>query len=101
METCSYGEVVIQPYSGTLNGKSISNGVYEVSVPNTLVVNQDNSVVRDAVLAQLTSDLGDLRNTFDHVILCLPAGTIGTWVAYGEWTEMCWQTVSRVDQKRA
>ena len=27
---------------------------------------------------------GDLPSQFDHVMLCLPPGTAGNWIAYGE-----------------
>ena len=46
------------------------------------VIGVDNSLVRDAAVAEGDSALGDMESQFDHVVLCLPPGTSGGWIAY-------------------
>jgi hypothetical protein len=84
-ETCSYGDTQMLPYTGeTPSGVSIQNGVVEVTISN--VVNEvANSGIRISVLSELSSylDIPNLANEFDHIMLCLPPGTSGSWIAYG------------------
>jgi hypothetical protein len=74
---CSYDKLRFAPTteSGT------TNGVYEVSITQT-VAGVDNTVVREAALTVLTQKFGDWTSKFDHVMLCLPPGTSGSWIAY-------------------
>jgi len=67
-------------FNPTTNSQA-TNGVYQVTISQTVTGIAD-STVRNAVTSQLTSDLGNLPSQFDHVMLCLPAGTSGSWIAY-------------------
>lgn len=83
-EKCSYGEMLMQPFIGTTStGKSIQNGVYQVTI-SAKVKGVQNTIVEDNVEAALTQQLGNLPNQFDHVMLCLPPGTMSGWIAYGK-----------------
>jgi hypothetical protein len=52
--------------------------VTTVTISNT-VIGTDNGVIRNAVTAALGSSF---TSQFDHVMLCLPPGTSGSWIAY-------------------
>ena len=79
---CSYGALQCNAASKTTStGVAVSNGVFEVSISNT-VSGVDNSVIRDAVVDAGTAALGSLSGQFDHVMLCLPPGTNGSWIGY-------------------
>jgi hypothetical protein len=87
--SCSYGETQMIPYAGsTPSGVSIQDGVVEVEITKS-VTGKSKDEIRTAVLAELTdylgiSDLNNADNGFDHVMLCLPPGTSGTWIASGK-----------------
>jgi hypothetical protein len=73
-EACSYDKLQINP----ANTNGVSNGVTTVTISNT-VIGTDNGVIRNAVTAALGSSF---TSQFDHVMLCLPPGTSGGWIAY-------------------
>jgi hypothetical protein len=78
-DRCSYGQLRFEPL--TTNPTIGPDGVYTVSLPNTIVTGSDNFVVSDAALAKATQDLGTSPNLLaDHVMICIPPGT-GTWLA--------------------
>ena len=77
-ETCSYGQVVIEPAS---DSDHITDGVVEVTIPDT-VSGASDSTIRNAAVNAATTLLGDLPSQFDHVMLCIPPGTSGGWIAY-------------------
>jgi hypothetical protein len=83
-DSCSFGQLVMQPYEGVTNyGESISNGVIEVPINMNVKGVNDNKVFSEA--ARVAADrLGYLPSQFDHVMLCLPPGTNGAWLAYGK-----------------
>jgi hypothetical protein len=82
--TCSYGELNMVPYVGTTTtGVSIAEGTYEARI-NLNVRNMDEAVVREEAIRVLTTQLGNLASQFDHVMICLPAGTSGSWIGYGK-----------------
>jgi hypothetical protein len=84
-ESCSYGEIQMLPYNGmTPSGISIQDGVVEVEISDA-VTGGFNRGIETAVLSELSTHLGisDLAAEFDHVMLCLPPGTSGNWIAYG------------------
>jgi hypothetical protein len=56
-------------------------GVHEVTITNT-VSGAADSTIRDAVVAAGNAALGNMESQFDHVMLCLPPGTSGGWIAY-------------------
>jgi hypothetical protein len=73
-EACSYNKLQINP----ANTNDISNGVTTATISN-IVSGTDNGVIRNAVTAALGSSF---TSQFDHVMLCLPPGTSGSWIAY-------------------
>lgn len=82
---CSYDKLTFNP---TPYNKA-TNGVYTVSI-NESVANQKFTDVRNTVLNQLRADFvnNDLNSMFDHVMLCMPPGTVSNsgspnWAAYG------------------
>ena len=84
-ENCSYGETQTLPYNGvTPSGVAIQDGVIEVQISN-IVTAQANGGIRTAVLSELSAllNISNLAAEFDHVMLCLPPGTTGSWIAYG------------------
>ena len=85
LNSCSYGETQAIPYNGvTPSGVTIQNGVTEIGV-DTVVTGTLANVVHNTILRNLRVALGipNLSSVFDHVMLCLPPGTLGTWIAYG------------------
>ena len=77
----------MNPFSNqTTSGYVVDNGVVEVQI-STLVTGQSDTIVKNAATAALSALLGisDLATAFDHVMLCLPPGTTGGWIAYGEY----------------
>jgi hypothetical protein len=77
---CSDGKLQFQPLTtNTLVG---TDGVYTVNLPTTIVSGASDSTIRDAMVNQATADLGTLTNIADYVMLCLPPGTSGGWIAY-------------------
>ena len=81
-DQCSYSKLIMDPANKvTTTGVAISNGVYTVHI-NRRAKNKPESKIKDAVIAQLENELGSLNGQFDHVILCLPRGTNGNWLAY-------------------
>ena len=79
---CSYGALTCNAASMTTStGVDVTDGVYEVTISEN-VSGADNSVIRDAVVAGGNAALGVMRSQFDHVMLCLPPGTSGVWIAY-------------------
>ncbi|KAL7447953.1 hypothetical protein ACHAWC_000232, partial [Mediolabrus comicus] len=79
---CSYGALECNPASKTTStGVAVTNGVHELTISNS-VTGVDKGVVEAAVVVAGYSDLGSMRNQFDHVMLCLPPGTLGNWIGY-------------------
>jgi hypothetical protein len=80
---CSNGQLQFEPQQNNAIGL---DGVYTVSLPNTIVTGADEGSIRDAAVAQASADFGDiaLSAIADHVMVCLPPGTTqgGDWMAY-------------------
>ena len=75
----------MNPFIGQTNSSYVvDNGVVEVEI-STNVTGQYDTIIKNAATAALSMLLGipDLSTTFDHVMLCLPPGTPGGWIAYG------------------
>jgi len=71
------------PFNGvTATNVRINNGVYSVTISDTIKGANDTLIV-DSVTAALKNDLGDLPSQFDHIMICLPPCTAGSWVGYG------------------
>jgi hypothetical protein len=84
-QSCSFGQTLMNPFVGqTNNGYTVNNGVVEVEI-SINVNGQSDTTVRNAATTALSTLLGiaDLSTKFDHVMLCLPPGTTGGWIAYG------------------
>jgi hypothetical protein len=80
---CSFGQLTCNPFNGvTSTNAMVSNGVATVNIYMSVVGN-NHSNVREAMRSEATTQLGDLRTQFSHVMLCLPPGTNGNWIAYG------------------
>ena len=62
-------------------GLAVSNGVTTVNILNDVSGTSDSSI-RTAVVNAAIASLGNLSSQFDHVMLCLPPGTSGGWIAY-------------------
>jgi hypothetical protein len=77
---CSDGKLQFTPV--TTNSLVGTDGVYTVNLPTTIVSGATDSVIKDAMVNQATADLGTLTNIADYVMLCLPPGTAGGWIAY-------------------
>jgi hypothetical protein len=78
---CSDGKLQFQPL--TTNSLVGSDGVYTVTLPSTFVAGASDGTIRDAMVSKATADLGASLNTIaDYVMLCLPPGTAGGWIAY-------------------
>ena len=79
MEACSYNQFLVDPASDPNN--NISDGVYTVSISNT-VSGVSDGIIRDAAVNAGNSDLGSLSSQYNHVMVCVPPGTNGGWIAY-------------------
>lgn len=77
---CSHGALQFEPATG--NG--VKDGIITLTI-NQNTVGQENDDVRNAVVAKANSHFStpNLATKFDHVMLCLPPGTSGRWIAYG------------------
>ena len=77
---CSYNQMNFKKATGQAG---IVDGVYTVSLPTTTVNGVDDGTIRNAVTSKLQSDFGtSASNVADYVMLCLPPGTNGGWIAY-------------------
>jgi hypothetical protein len=51
-------------------------------VSTTVVTNANDGDIVTAMLDQATADLGSLTSLADYVMVCVPPGTAGGWIAY-------------------
>jgi hypothetical protein len=77
---CSYGQLTFSKWTGD---DSVIDGVLTVSIGNSIADSSDNTI-RDAMVNQAIKDLGgsSLKTHVDHVMVCMPKGTNGGWIAY-------------------
>jgi hypothetical protein len=68
-DACSHGKLKFVPYQ-----KNGYNGVTTVTISEK-VAGVDNSVIRNAVVTKL----GNVKDDVDHVMVCIPPGTSGSW----------------------
>ena len=83
---CSYDELLFEPFTGDMNGEYIVAGVGEVTL-NSNIGGIDRNVVKQAMLDAADEKYGDLstkvtNGELDYVMICIPPGTSGSWVAY-------------------
>jgi hypothetical protein len=79
---CSDGKLIFNP----LKTNSIigNDGVYTVKLPNFAVKGISDSTVLAQVVNTASASLGaKLETIASHVLVCLPPGTLGSWIAYG------------------
>jgi hypothetical protein len=79
-KACSYDQ--LQFNAVTSNTDVGLDGVYTVNLPTTVVNGAADSVIREAARDEATLRLGTLTDIADHVMVCLPPGTTGGWIAY-------------------
>jgi len=78
-KACSYDKLICIA-ADTGNGV---DGVRTVTITNTVTGNDSSSIVSAAVdQAKDDLNLTKLSSEFDHVMLCIPPGTNGNWIAY-------------------
>lgn len=78
---CSYGEMNFNTVIG--NQMINSDSVYTVNLPSTTVTGANDDDIRIAAINQATIDFGDSPASIaDKVMVCLPPGTSGGWIAY-------------------
>ena len=76
---CSYNQLIFQPFNGmTRSGKTVSDGVMTVTIDMN-VSGAEKQYVTNLVLVEAKTQLGNLQDNFDYVMLCLPPGTSGNW----------------------
>ena len=71
---CSYGKLQIEPFVGRTETGVYVNGVIDVNIGNTMS-GSDRTDIESAVVVAAKNKLGDLRASYDHVMLCLPSGS--------------------------
>ncbi|KAI2492997.1 Gametolysin peptidase M11 [Fragilaria crotonensis] len=77
---CSGGQLRFEPITN-ITGVG-TDGVYTVSIPSVIVNGNNDGVVSNAALDQAAKDLGaHPRLLADHVMLCIPPGTVGSWIS--------------------
>ena len=78
---CSYGQLQFEPL--TSSAVVGSDGVYTVALPNVTMAGETDNPIAWAAVDKATDELGSLLDSLaDHVIVCIPPGTIGDWAAY-------------------
>jgi hypothetical protein len=75
---CSYNKLRFVP---TTDSRT-TNGVYKVAI-NMSVIGVGDTPVENAIISALTTQFGVLSSKFNHVMICFPPGTSGSWIAYG------------------
>jgi hypothetical protein len=79
---CSGGKLTFGP----LKTNSIvgTDGVYTVKLPKLAVDGMNDGALLTEVINAASSSLGARLDTIaSHVMICLPPGTQGAWIAYG------------------
>jgi len=79
-KACSYDQ--LQFNAVTSNTAVGSDGVYTVQLPTTRVAKAHEWKIVNAARDEATLRLGTLTDIADHVMVCLPPGTKGDWLAY-------------------
>jgi hypothetical protein len=77
---CSYGQLQFEPItSNTIVG---TDGVYTVTLPTTNVTGAADNPIAWAAVNKASAELGDVQGIANHVMVCMPPGTSGNWIAY-------------------
>ena len=72
---CLRDRVTTQPNVGT-------DGVYTVSLSTTIVTGANDNTIAWAAVNKAETELGSLTSFANHVMVCMPPGTTGSWIAY-------------------
>ncbi|KAG7374685.1 gametolysin peptidase M11 [Nitzschia inconspicua] len=79
---CSHNKIDFTPFEGTTHkGNQVTDGIITVDI-NRDFRGLNRFVAEEGLTSAAENMVGDLEQQFDHVILCLPPGTSGGWVAY-------------------
>jgi hypothetical protein len=71
---CSYGKLQFEPFVGRTEKGVYVDGVIDVNIGNS-VSGSDRTNIESAVVVAAKNLVGNLREDFDHVMLCLPSGS--------------------------
>ena len=79
---CSHNKLNFVPFEERAeSGYTVTDGVIEVEIDSDYR-GDSRYAIEDAMEAAAESVVGDLERQFDNVILCVPPGTSGGWIAY-------------------
>jgi len=80
---CSHGLLKFKPKEGEVGGVTITGGVTTVTI-NINVNGVSDATVRNAASSALAAKFGvsSASSIADYVMLCIPPGTSGGWIAY-------------------
>jgi hypothetical protein len=78
--SCSDNQLIFEPL--TTNSLVGTDGVYTVNIPSTVVTGAADGDIVTAMVDKATADLGSLTTLVDYVMVCVPPGTSGGWIAY-------------------
>ena len=86
-DACSYGKLTFVPVDNSVdfNGQNAVYGVITVNVGGQNVQGTSDGVIREAMKnALIPGNSGNsyLTSRVDYVLLCIPPGTSGGWIAY-------------------
>lgn len=78
---CSYGKLQFEKATDTAN-KIGNDGVHTLSISMNVIGASDDTVRTAVVTAGDAEFGGSLQGVANYVMLCLPPGTSGGWIAY-------------------
>jgi len=78
-KACSHDKLDFVPAENGSVG--ITGGVGKVTI-NQNVTGVNNGEIRDAAVAAGNAQFGTMQSQFDYVMVCIPPGTSGGWIAY-------------------
>jgi hypothetical protein len=79
-KACSYDQLQFNAVTSITEGGT--DGVYTVYLDTTNVKGASDGTIRTKAVNAATAQLGRLTNIADYVMVCLPPGTNGGWIAY-------------------
>ena len=73
---CSFGQIDMIPAELTTStGVSVTSGVHQINISANVKTNKEETIT-NFVLEAAEQELGDLESQFDHVMVCVPLGTL-------------------------
>ena len=79
-KACSYDQLQFNAVRSNI--QIGTDGIYTVYLPTTNITGASKMAMLAAAVNEATADLGDLTSIAHHVMVCLPPGTTGSWVAH-------------------